>query len=210
MNKLSWIATALVLTSAGCGVDEPSEVDTVESSISGSTCAAGAQDDYLHCVADYYYVCIDPFEPVTYTPCRNLANQTCGTARTAALTKCSAGLVRVFRTVGDLGHRETMVPAANATTEGAFSFASTPQPGANQQPIYRCGIDSSAYHGDYPTRSASCDGTGTPWSFHGFSFARGTLGTSAVYRCRVGADHFMSRAANCEGQVFEGLIGYAK
>jgi hypothetical protein len=35
-------------------------------------------------------------------------------------------------------------------------------------------------------------------------------GTVALYRCRVGAgkDHFVSPAANCEGQIVESLLGY--
>ncbi|MDG4819141.1 S8 family serine peptidase [Micromonospora sp. WMMD956] len=34
-------------------------------------------------------------------------------------------------------------------------------------------------------------------------------GTHALYQCRVGNDRFTSAAANCEGQTFLGVIGYA-
>lgn len=39
--------------------------------------------------------------------------------------------------------------------------------------------------------------------------AAAEAGTVAIYRCRIGSDHFLSNGADCEGQVVEGLLGYA-
>ena len=33
-------------------------------------------------------------------------------------------------------------------------------------------------------------------------------GTIALYRCRAGADHFVSTSDSCEGQTVEQLLGY--
>jgi subtilisin family serine protease len=57
--------------------------------------------------------------------------------------------------------------------------------------------------------------TGNPGAGYNFEGTLGRLLTSAaagthpVYHCRIGGDTFTSLVANCEGQVFLGLLGYA-
>lgn len=59
------------------------------------------------------------------------------------------------------------------------------------------------------SRSAS---EGAPaYSATGLAFrvlTRAVPGYAALYRCRAGGDHFVSRSANCEGQAIEGVLGY--
>jgi hypothetical protein len=175
------------------------------------TCADGAQKDFTTCWSLDYAECHKPWASATL--CLQSALDKCTPGKTAALAACARGLVKVYRTVGGerLGalHRESMVPEIGSRVEGAFQFAATPQAGASALPIYRCFAGPYTTSDDFPSRSATCEGFGSP-RFHGYGFKAGTPGTSAVYRCRAGGDHFLSRSASCEGHVSEGLIGYAK
>lgn len=44
----------------------------------------------------------------------------------------------------------------------------------------------------------------------GYDFPATRAKVTPVYRCLNGGDHFISRAADCEGKTNEGIIGYAQ
>ena len=67
--------------------------------------------------------------------------------------------------------------------------------------------------GHFSTISSLCEGTGNvPLRLEGWLFTSpppSPLIGTAVYRCRAGIDHFDSTASGCEGQLVDGLLGYA-
>jgi hypothetical protein len=105
-----------------------------------------------------------------------------------------------------------LVPGENDTIEQTYVFATTPQPGANQKPIYRCARSKNLFD-DYPSRSETCEGSGTLVSFLGYSHAPTKAGAAPVYRCRRGSgdtlDHYLARNPDCGGNTLESTIGYA-
>jgi hypothetical protein len=60
------------------------------------------------------------------------------------------------------------------------------------------------------SKSSTCEGV-TPMGPVGYILNNQKTGTIPIYRCSVnnGADHIVSKAANCEGQQTEMLLGYA-
>ncbi|SMC21274.1 Right handed beta helix region [Andreprevotia lacus DSM 23236] len=75
--------------------------------------------------------------------------------------------------------------------------------------VYRC------FSGTYPdddfiTNLSQCENSGGKLdSVLGFSVNASDANATPVYRCRNGADHFVSYNAQCEGVNFEKLIGYS-
>ncbi len=43
----------------------------------------------------------------------------------------------------------------------------------------------------------------------GYIYNTQIQGTQPIYRCRIDNDHFISPNSNCEGAIYEALLGYA-
>lgn len=210
LNPWAMIST-LVALAPGCGgpddlgLDPEGEpIGQASADVSGLTCERGVEDDLP--LASVNAVCLDPAKAGACATLRS--------ARQTALANCSAGRMRVYRIYNKAAnlHWEQQPPMASSllVVEQQFDFARSPQPGANPGPIYRC----LANNEDFLSRSATCEALNkAPLSFKGYSFAAGTTGARAVYRCRrrgTPVDHFLSRDAGCEGHLQEALLGYAK
>jgi cysteine-rich repeat protein len=79
-------------------------------------------------------------------------------------------------------------------------------PAAGTQLLYECRVGEH----NLLTPDVQCEGQ-HPLGPVGYAWTSQAPGTVALYRCRVGAtakDHFVSTAANCEGQVVESMLGY--
>lgn len=205
-HPATWLLLSVALgglTLTGCG--EPSaedfiseEVGESSAAVSSLTCVGGVNDELPPGRLDS--ICRDA--PSACAPLRAL--------RQTALNNCAAGIVRVYRVYSESSnlHYEMQHPVPNV--EHQFDFAKNPQTGANRNPLYRC-INGDE---DFITRSTTCEGLNkAPQSFKGYSYAQNTPGARPVHRCRrrtAPLDHFLSRGANCEGHIHEGLIGYAK
>lgn len=94
-------------------------------------------------------------------------------------------------------------PTAN--WEGEFRLSGAPHRGLNQADsgaIYRCLLSNPTR--DFLSVSRNCEGAGTLSAIVGFSKEGGTQN---LHRCRIADDHFISTDRNCEGQIYEGLLG---
>ncbi len=196
------------------GEDEAeASVSTTQEALSGLTCRDSATDDRTFCEAIHFWSC---YSGSNAGACRANAEALCARKYAQAGALCDNDVARVYRVLQNGFHNETKV-FAGGTVEDVFSFFPRRYTGADPNPIYRCPVDPSGvsyvvYSGgirDFPSKSATCEGKGTPISILGYSLPLGVKGATAVYRCRAGSDHFMSRDANCEGKVKEGLLGYA-
>jgi hypothetical protein len=79
-------------------------------------------------------------------------------------------------------------------------------PAAGTQLLYECRVGEH----NLLTPDVQCEGQ-HPLGPVGYAWTSQAPGTVALYRCRVGAtakDHFVSPAANCEGQIVESMLGY--
>lgn len=75
--------------------------------------------------------------------------------------------------------------------------------------LFECRVGNVATSHNLLTRDPRCEGL-QPMGPVGYIQNNPTAGATALYRCRVAGngDHFVSNAANCEGQVMEQLLGY--
>ncbi len=64
-------------------------------------------------------------------------------------------------------------------------------------------------NGDHLSATSHPGGIYRLEGYFGSVHTSAVAGTRPLYQCRIGVDYFTSLAANCEGQVVIGLIGYA-
>jgi hypothetical protein len=64
-------------------------------------------------------------------------------------------------------------------------------------------------NGDHISSTTNPGGTYRLEGILGQIHTGAVAGTHPLYQCRIGSDNFTSYAANCEGQIVIGLIGYA-
>lgn len=199
LRKKLGILLGLCLNMTGLSAEAAQKMSSTDGKMVGVTCQAGLLDEYENAMMwgqtwgqdGVYY-------------------DACDAAYSAGLAQCNSGYTTVYRSLTLQKHWETRLQPLGqimgGRIEGAFHFSATPRPGASQSPIYRCPYN---YEYDFPSLSANCEGQGAPISALGYSYAANTPGVRPVYRCRVGGDHFISWASNCEGQIKDGLFGYA-
>ena len=114
---------------------------------------------------------------------------------------------RIVGAVSDSMQATTIYRYDNASNRSALFSAKTD---ANRRPIFR--FSSAAFKHFYTLgfmegHNAGFNAEGA--TFHLFN--AGGTGRQALYRCYNSGsdDHFVSTASNCEGQIAEGLLGYA-
>ena len=79
--------------------------------------------------------------------------------------------------------------------------------GTNLTPLYSCLVGTS---NEMVSLDSNCEGTGILGRL-GYAYDRTKpqpAGTVPLYRCRVGGEHFTSTQSNCDGYIFEFLLGY--
>jgi Family of unknown function (DUF5722) len=111
-------------------------------------------------------------------------------------------LTRSFSTAR--GHwASSRLPPPGFASERSWRLLRDPQPGT--QLLYECRVGGH----NLLTTDVNCEGQ-LAMGPVGYAFTAAAAGRVPIYRCRVGAgqDHFVSPAANCEGQVTESLLGY--
>jgi hypothetical protein len=105
------------------------------------------------------------------------------------------------------GHwTSTRRPPEGFKEEAAWRLRREPLPG--QKMLYECQVGSH----NLISAEANCEGL-RPLGPVGGIFTENGPGRTALYRCYVpsgSGDHFVSTAANCEGQRLESLLGYAE
>ena len=112
---------------------------------------------------------------------------------------------------GSAGHWTTSGSVTSGfTVESSLGF-SLQSASSLTTAVYECRPAVGAGH--FTTTSSLCEGTvNIPLRLEGWLFTSpppSPLTGTAVYRCRAGIDHFDSTASGCEGQIVEGLLGYA-
>ena len=103
------------------------------------------------------------------------------------------------------GHwASSRLPPPGFVVESSYHLMRAPSAGTHM--LYEC----RAGQHNVLTTDVGCEGL-EPLGPVGYAADAASAGTSALYRCRVGAgtDHFISPDAGCEGQVTESLLGYA-
>ncbi len=88
--------------------------------------------------------------------------------------------------------------------EQSYHLLRDPAPGTEL--LYECAVGQH----NLLTKAVSCENQ-QPMGPVGYVYTAARPGAVALYRCSLGggADHFISPAADCEGQTSEGLLGYA-
>lgn len=113
--------------------------------------------------------------------------------------------VRLTRSyLGSRGHwaSSRIAPTGFATEQ---TWRLLRDPAAGTVLLYECRVGNH----NLLTTDVGCEGQ-LPLGPVGYAWTTNAAGRVPIYRCRVGAgqDHFISPAANCEGQVTEQLLGY--
>lgn len=92
--------------------------------------------------------------------------------------------------------------------QGAFAFPAEPTGGPGMIALYNC-VTSGA--DEFVSTDPGCEGTvPTSPSLIGYVWSSSAAGhTRAIRRCRVASDRFISGATSCEGQIAEGILGWA-
>ncbi len=180
-----------------------------------AACAASVTTDYVWCYNQVNDMCLIganmPFSGpsgISDADCRDMARKQCDPGKDKASLACATTSATIYRVHanGWGRHTETKVPGW-ITVEASYTFSLWPIAGADSRPIRRCRMPS---YGDFLSLSPDCEGKASISGIEGYSYAPTTAGARAVYRCRVGDDHFISTRSDCEGKIREGLIGYAK
>jgi hypothetical protein len=107
------------------------------------------------------------------------------------------------------GHwASTRLAPAGFTVENSWRLWRDSRPDTTL--LFECRVGAVASSHNLLSRDPRCEGL-QPLGPVGYIHNGPVAGATALYRCRVmvNGDHFVSTQANCEGQVFEQLLGYA-
>ena len=118
---------------------------------------------------------------------------------------------RIYRVRVKARHWTVGTPEKGAVVEGVFTLSPIPRPGAPIYPIFGCGSSQSPGEPggqEFPSTSKGCEGSQIVEVF-GYPYEAAYPGAQPVYRCRDGADRFISWDAACEGKTVEAQLGYA-
>ncbi|WP_162940308.1 LamG domain-containing protein [Gryllotalpicola protaetiae] len=97
--------------------------------------------------------------------------------------------------------------ALESVNLGAIGSTDGAQPSGTHA-LYECKLSTGD---EMTTGSSNCEGqSGYSLTTLGYIWAAPPAGipSEAIYRCRVGAEHFTSPSSNCEGQIVESTLGY--
>ncbi len=80
-------------------------------------------------------------------------------------------------------------------------------PAAGTRLLYECAVGAPGSSHNLLTADVHCESQ-QPMGPVGYAYDSQQPDTVPLYRCRAGADHFVSQDSGCEGQVTEQLLGY--
>ena len=140
-----------------------------------------------------------------------LSNATPANATTVVAPPQGATLLEISRWIDLVPHPDDHFTAASGNQywntvvkEGPLGFVSTTQ-FSGSHPLYTC---FTSNYEQFTSSFANCEGTGSTAQILGWVSSTHIEGTVPLYRCRINREHFDSLAANCEGQIVEGVLGF--